>query len=305
MSISLSQQNVEGAPAPVEAPAVVISLLDVGRHRLNMLQKMIAARDAEISVDYVHDLRVGTRRLSEVVALVGGLTEKHIASAIVTALRDLRQAAGELRDLDVMHEHLERWRLPAALKHLAHSLAAEMPDRREALATKLRAALASPSLSAALVLLSQIIDAHANEAVRVESLALLDRALARRQKRRRKQLEEAFGKAARKQTAEALHEARIAVKKLRHVLELADGIGRRGVKKELRFFKKLQSSLGTHHDVHVIVETLQAQLARPEVKAIKGLRPAWTKWLRQTNRKQAEIAADFYRAAYLWRNNLI
>ena len=113
-------------------------------------------------------------------------------------------------------------------------------------------------------------------------------------------MERAFGKAAMKQTAEHLHEARIAVKKLRYVMELADAGGvEQGLKKRMKVLKGMQELLGEHHDVHVVVEILERRVMGEKVR---GLRPAWGKWKRAMERGQGRRAAAFFVESYMWMN---
>src|SRR5438874_576702 len=57
-------------------------------------------------VEFVHDLRVASRRLGEVARLLGGFMDKPTARAVEASLKGLRRAMGDLRDADVTCEHL-------------------------------------------------------------------------------------------------------------------------------------------------------------------------------------------------------
>jgi len=89
-----------------------------------------------IDPDYVHDLRVATRRLEEVAALLAVLMDKPTSRMVEASLKGMRRAAGELRDLDVTCEHLSaatgrgRWKMPAVLRNVARELIDEMQRRR-------------------------------------------------------------------------------------------------------------------------------------------------------------------------------
>jgi len=102
-------------------------LLKVAKERHGALLKLL--NQSKINVEFVHDLRVATRRLSEVVAVLGG--DKR-------ALKKLRKAAGELRDLDVICEHLQKWAMPRALKTVAKKLVDDLQERRSKLEKKLQ-----------------------------------------------------------------------------------------------------------------------------------------------------------------------
>jgi CHAD domain-containing protein len=291
-------EAAEGAGTPGEVQPAGPTLLEIAAERHRTLQAMLAGNAPTLSPDDVHDLRVAARRLTEVVGLFEPLMESTMAEAAEGSLKDLRQSAGELRDLDVMEEHLAARRLPGPVKHVSEAIRAELPARRETLERAVAAARGTASVSGAMVYLARLFEMSAAEGSREVALTKLAAALAKRAKRRRKQLKAAFGKAASKQSPEALHAARIATKKLRYVLELGheSGVHRAGT--ELALLKKIQKVLGDHHDVHVIIESLETHL--PTDGSVKNLRTAWNTYKRKCEREQAGRAADFFGKSYLW-----
>ncbi len=166
----------------------------------------------------------------------------------------------------------------------------------------------SPSVTGAMVLLARVLEDHVKPELIEEAERELRAGVASQMKKRAKQMRRAFGKAARKQTAAVLHEARIAVKKLRYVMELAQETGHpqagAGAKQKVKFLKQLQELLGDHHDAHVIEEKIQAHLKdrRDGAEAVKGLPAAWRKWHSQMEREQAKRAAEFFVRSYAWMN---
>ncbi len=248
---------------------------------------------------------VSTRRLGEVTRILEGVMQAKLAEAVLDSLRQTRRAAGELRDLDVLAEHLRKWRMPARLKRVRETILAEFPERRGPLMEHVQAGVKSASFTGCLMLLARVID---EQAARPEALAEVERTLAKRIRRRRRQLREAFAQAVWRQTPEAFHAARIGVKKLRYALELAAEGGTPGHAKELRFLKKQQAELGDMHDTDVIVATLEGHLAevQPARRAsAAALRRDWRKWRGAMNRVQAKRAGEFFRQSYLWINGRI
>jgi len=148
-----------------------------------------------------------------------------------------------------------------------------------------------------MVLLARTLEQAAREPAANDTLGAT---LEQRIGRRRKQLRKRVGQACLKQDSAALHQARIAIKKLRYALELAHEAGRKRLGQELRFCKRLQSLLGDMHDTDVIVGTLQEHLATRS--RLPGLARAWNKWLRETRRRQAQRATKFFQQSYLWLN---
>ena len=290
-------------PAPKPAP-----ILERAWVRYSKLEECLRQPPERLDPDYVHDLRVLTRRVTEVLRLMKPLLEPAIALGIGAALGDLRRAAAEFRDLDVLAEHLERWRLPRPLRQVAQEISAGLPARRSELEQRLRQAISSTSTQGLLMLLGRSLDpvvqtggAGAVEARMVGELRKLMR-------RRQKKMEKLFGQAAKKQTDVSLHEARIGVKKLRYVAEIAETAGLRGAGKAVRTFKGLQELLGKHHDVSVITGVLAErikQVQQPNVAKRRALRNAWGKWQRRMQREQAGRAAQFFLRTYLWRNGTV
>ena len=291
---------VESVPADAPPKPAGPTLLEIAAERHGLLQAMLTGDKASLSPDDVHDLRVATRRLTEIVGLFEPLMDTAMADAAGGTLRDLRKSAGDLRDLDVLEEHLTGRRLPAPLRHVCDTIRAELPARRQALEVGVIAARGAASISGAMVYLARLFESCSAPDAREAALRKLAVTLNKRIKRRRKQLRAAFGKAATKQTPVALHAARIAAKKLRYVLELGHESHLSRAGEELGQLKKIQKLLGEHHDVHVILETLESRL--PAHGSVKNLRPAWTKYKRQATREQAQRAAEFFVKSYLFNS---
>ena len=291
--------------APVREKAAAPSLIEIARERLRQLTKLLKKGGAEPDEDFVHDLRVSTRRLAEVTRLLENVMNPKVAEAVVDSLRRTRQAAGELRDLDVLAEHLRKWRMPTRLKRLRQTILGELPARRELLVAHVKTEAKTATFTGCLVLLASVIDEQAGNE---KTAALLAEALTKRIRRRRRQLRGAFAQAAQQQTSEAFHQARIGVKKLRYALELAVESGMAGHAKELRFLKNMQAELGDMHDTDVIVGTLQGHMSELQPArrtAAAALRRDWRRWIGETNRTQAKRAAEFFKNSYMWMNNCI
>jgi CHAD domain-containing protein len=294
------------SPQVAEAEKVEGSLLKVAGERHGTLLELLkrGVEEAGLDADFVHDLRVATRRLGEAAALLNVLMDTPTSRLVDASLKGLRRAAGELRDLDVTSEHLTaggKWRMPAVVHHVAMELVEEMRGWRGELEKKLREQMASASVTGAMVLLARVIEDSSSAEKIVAAEAKLKKEVEKRMAGREKQLRKRFGAAAKKQTAESLHAARIAAKKLRYVTELADAGGVKRQKKELKFLKGVQELLGDHHDVHVIEEAMQERV-KGKGGAVKGLAAAWRKWWRKKEREQGERAAEFFVRSYGWMN---
>ncbi|HVX84692.1 MAG TPA: CHAD domain-containing protein [Phycisphaerae bacterium] len=237
---------------------------------------------AALGVDAVHDIRVSLRRLEEAARL---LPDDPGKSLIKPAFRKVRRACGDIRDADVMADHLRAAPMPPSLTRRAHALAVRLKAQRPALAAKLRQLLAAKSFATALSLLLPATLEYARYA---------EKSLQRRAKKRRKSLRHALQLAADKQTPDALHAARIAAKKLRYLLELAADTGDKNARKEAKSLKHLQKIAGQHHDTHVLL----ARLHKSTDEAAES--PSVAKWNHQQQRAQTQRAAAFFAAALAW-----
>lgn len=251
------------------------------------------------SPDNVHDIRVAARRLTQAARLLTPLMDKTSAAAVTDTLRDLRRSAGELRDLDVMHEHFEKWQLPKALHIVIHPLTEAYPRRRGKLLSELQTLLASVIMTTTMNLLDRMIRQH-QQKDRAETLAELHDELCAAAKKRYRQFDQALLRAAQKQTPTAFHKARIAAKKLRYVLELADESGTPALKDQLKFLKTMQSDLGDMHDADVILEKLEDTIKKHPSPAVDR---AWDDFRKRIKSDQAQRACRFFQASYHWNND--
>ncbi|HVS71868.1 MAG TPA: CHAD domain-containing protein [Phycisphaerae bacterium] len=239
-------------------------------------------RSAPLGAQTVHDIRVSLRRLEEAARL---LPDDPGKSLIKPALRKVRRACGQIRDTDVLADHLRSPLMPPSLQRRAHILAARLKAQRPALAAKLRQRLAAKSFTTALSLLLPATLKNADHA---------EKSLARRAKKRRKSLRHALQLAADKHTPGALHAARIAAKKLRYLLELAADTGDKKARKEAKALKRLQKIAGQHHDTHVLLTRLHDSKTNTPA-------PPITKWRQQQEKAQAQRAAAFFADALAWQ----
>ncbi len=120
-----------------------------------------AAEGKGLDADFVHDLRVAVRRLSEVAGLMTVLMDKGSARAVEESLKGLRKAAGDLRDLDVTAEHLTKWRMPGPLKKCAREMVERELARRGELEQQLRTTITSASVAGTMVLVARVLEEQA------------------------------------------------------------------------------------------------------------------------------------------------
>jgi CHAD domain-containing protein len=197
--------------------------------------------------------------------------------------------------------------MPAAVRALAREAAEAAGSKRPALVKAAREAITSARVQGAMLVMARVIEEQtAGDGAKARAAekaldGLVREALAKRER----QVKKAFGKAARKQTPDALHAARIAVKKLRYVTELAeegaDGGAAEAWKRQVKLLKKIQELLGEHHDAHVILQVLEGQM-RAQKNAPPASMAAWKRWRAAVEKQQARRAGLFFAASYAWIN---
>lgn len=204
-------------------------------------------------VEGVHQARVASRRLREVVPVLGHGLDGIRLKPLRRELRDLTRALGAVRELDValgmIHElpfeTRDARRLRAAWRH-------HLQARRRDPVRSLRRVLA-PDLRRAL-------DRNLAAFVTARAAAVDDgwrEALARRLAERARDLRDRIERTGTLYQPEPLHEVRIAVKKLRYVLEISAEAGLARLVMPLRTLKGAQESLGRLHDLDVLLTLLR------------------------------------------------
>ena len=217
----------------------------------------------------VHQARVATRRLREALPLLtaAGAGE---AGGVRREIRRLTRALGPVRELDVAHRVLEGvarrhgWP-PTTTSRVDRHFARLRSRRMEALldeADRLDAA----GLPARIDDLVATVDA---DAPRAAALVFLVPQL----RRRARALARAIAAAGTLYAVQPLHDVRLAVKKLRYLLELSAKVTGAGVAQEIRQLKRVQTHLGTLHDLHVVQHGLQ-ELAAGRIDGLLSRRLA-------------------------------
>jgi triphosphatase len=205
----------------------------------------------------IHQARVAARRLREALALVTG-PPKSDADILRAETRRLRGSLGPVREADVMlallAERAEVNRWPAVtVRRVRRGLV----ERRRRAAQTAHHALSRMDL-AALLGRSARVTASLDRVPRFLASA---RRLTRRARIRAGGLVEAIRHAGPFYAPVRFHEARIAAKKLRYILELARDVGRIRVDKEIDALREAQDTLGRLHDLQDLQSAVDAVAA--------------------------------------------
>ena len=245
-----------GAPSvPVKAETVALSAAmspyeAFRRIALSCLEHLQQNHRGALSSDdpeYIHQMRVATRRLRAALRLFGPVLPEHLAESLRTPLSALMKQLGRARDLDVLLTEIanpvlcalpNEPRLPA--------LASDITNRRYAARAQAIAMLAAPDYGR--ILLTALESLHAIHLTGPAMIALLSFA-SERLHRLRKKLRRLTAAADIDDPA-ALHALRIGVKRLRYALEFFSPLARQhAVERVLKQLAALQDTLGQLNDL--------------------------------------------------------
>jgi CHAD domain-containing protein len=227
-------------------------------------------------VGAVHDARVATRRLREVVPV---LAEGKRARALLRETQKLTRALGPIRELDVVLATLEEMGGRAGLSELAadvvrRAIQEERQRWRPALGVRL---IRTPVAARGAKLLDELRD-HGTSRVVAAKVADAEVRRGRRARRLRQAMEHAAGL----YLPDRLHAVRIAVKKLRYSAEIVQdlrGLRRTGESSvvtmsrasatRLRTLRRAQEQLGRLHDLEVLAMRVRAVQGTAHVSGLQ------------------------------------
>ena len=219
----------------------------------------------------LHRARVATRRLREIVPLLQ--LDRDTAHKLTRRLRTVTSRLGAVREHDVLLEvidefHASRRVSGDALARVGMAVARDRDAARERALERLPVD-EMRRLARKMRSIAESAESHGSEPARAVRWAL-DARLTRRATR----LGEALRDAGAVYLPERLHAARIAVKKLRYVLEVAGHLAGAHVKDDLTLLRRAQDTLGRMHDLQVLIDrarAVQATLAPPSVTVWRAL----------------------------------
>ena len=224
------------------------------RSRIHELSSLLAGvRDADI--DAVHDARVVTRRLRELLPIVG-VGASASADAIV-CVRKAGRVMGEVRELDVLHSLLDG--LDGRATFAAQALAQLRADVRSARDTKRRRMVKALERLELDALERQLL--RRSTWVAVSTTLRFHPSWGRQLRARVGRRAAALGDALRHISGVYMpnrsHAARVAVKKLRYAVELAAETGLWHSPDAAKALRRAQATLGDVHDLQVLVDRVE------------------------------------------------
>jgi CHAD domain-containing protein len=237
-------------------PSPLVRLLERRTRALRrQLTAAVAGKDAG-----VHQARVASRRLREALPVLTEGLQHTKAGKAQRKIRRLTQALGTVRELDVtlhlIDELGERQGVPRAALAEVRALVIEDRERRRAVMLHRLESVDTDKLSRRLGAVRQSL---LQPAPSHNWRAALGLRIAKRARR----LEKAIDLAGQIYAPEALHDVRIAAKKLRYALEIANESGAAPCGESLRVIKRVQDALGRLHDLQVLQHHIAAVGAAP------------------------------------------
>lgn len=219
---------------------------DIARERIAAATRAADRLADGTDGEALHDFRVALRRLRSALRAYHPWLGRAASRSVRSALRDLGRATNVGRDAEVQAEWVTR-AAPNLSEHArtgAEKLAGRLKKHRELRATELRDVLCSVTDK-----ISKRLDFLQGESpafVTVYAALLREHAAAAAAR---------LAAVTAAEQVEEAHEARIAVKRLRYLLEpLVDELA--GAKPVLARIEELQDLLGELHDSHVLDEAL-------------------------------------------------
>lgn len=219
----------------------------VTRRAERLLTHVRGAQDG--AARHTHEARVAARRLAEALALTGDAGQR-----LDRDVRALRRALGATRELDVARIVFDE----AARRHRWSKLAEARVRKYLLVERKRRHQKVAPTLARiSLSRLRRRIQAMGEYAAGVRARKLAPR-VRKRVVARERELATAIKRAGAVYDIDRLHAVRLAVKKLRYTLEVAqEALGRR-LAPRIKALKVQQGRLGDLHDLQVLVRHIRA-----------------------------------------------
>lgn len=234
-------------PAVDAARKVLAARLSAVEHYLPL-----AARRPHEDVEYVHQLRVSTRRAGAALDIFEVFIQRKALKQLRKRLRRVRRAAAQARDTDVFLARLGRLvtEAPSETTGFHHFLAGELLSHRLKAQKRLSQVADEPwCTSTALAAIGETWD--------FDIPRRFGRLAARQINERLREFDESL--AATTREAAALHEIRIRSKQLRYAMEVFAPCFANSFREELYpAVEELQEILGDFNDCHVLGQRLEA-----------------------------------------------
>ena len=240
------------------------ALLVLLKQRLmTLIDAMPAAQAGDMRS--VHQARVASRRLREALPVLRASVDGHALSRVRRQVRRMTRALGPVRELDVALAHLDELAgrdivSTRALGRVRQAVAHERLHRRRDMLSEITPGKVEK-------LRHRLREVSSGEET-PDSAPALDEVTGQVGKRARRLLA-AMERAGGLYLPDRLHAVRIAVKKLRYVMEIERELKRSRATARITQLKRLQDLLGRMHDFEILIDRtrqVQAELATSDRK---------------------------------------
>lgn len=244
-------------------------LREVLRQKAQAFFSLEGAALAGDDPEAIHDMRVASRRLQEVLRLV--FAEDPRLKSLIQDIRRARRAQSGVRDLDVIAQ-----RLRAAAKGTGRDTREALLFAQQTLAARRRQrhrkmvkALKSLDLGGLRTRIETLMSVQTQGRSRVSGPNIPRVQVERRAQAqiagRADAFREAVSTARGSLTPEDLHAARLAGKRLRYALEISDELQIGSFRRQIAQMRAIQQALGHCHDLEVLEESVTKLLADREM----------------------------------------
>jgi putative phosphoesterase len=288
-------------PDTLEGPTYCVFGAETLLARTRELEKQLDGAKRNEDIEYIHKLRVASRRLRAALGVFKECFPKKQIKAWNKAIKNLTTSCGAARDQDVLIAYLENYstHLEPPARDEIDSLIRIQKARRLLMQSEVVKVLDSLEASGILADLSATCRAmragwdsetfnprsiSTYENAQIHIFAKLDELLA-------------LSRFVHNQSAIVKHhELRIAAKRLRYTMEIFSPIYDGGLQDQIALMKKFQDVLGEMHDYHVWSQDLRAQGRGVSADARSSL----NKLLAHLGKQRASRYEDF---VALWDEN--
>jgi len=236
------------------------STLDPVRLQKALLKQMDVFFSLEPAVldgsdpESIHDMRVASRRLQEILSVV--LPGSKTTRKLFRDIRHARRLQATTRDLDVMIQYLQKLRGTARRKARCEGLdllVSDLMSRRKKAHTRLCKGLLQAGLSALRNRLTRSVKRVLKPGLDIGAIISRIHTIA---DEREQVFLAASARARATMQPQDLHAARVAGKKIRYILEVADRLQIGSYEDRIRGLKAVQQGLGDWHDLEVLEDIL-------------------------------------------------
>jgi CHAD domain-containing protein len=263
-----------------DASAQTVALSSVGRCielRAAQFVELLGRLMNEDDVELVHDVRVTSRRLSQAIGPLRAVVPRTAVEGLKKWLREVRESLAPVRDADVLARVAVNLAESEGCKEavrIAGTVADLLRQKRDVCLPETRQQLSGPQTLEHCRTLAGLIDESIRRTNDPDAFeGEMARRIGRRVRRRRGLFLELAERAAESRRPKRLHAARIAAKKLRYALELANDSGVLEAAAEIRTLCSIQDALGDLNDLFVLRERMAALSAQIRLSHSKGIGP--------------------------------